>query len=213
MLVSLRVAAFTATLCTLIGAATRAQQASDTTARRQQRTIDSLAAALRALEARQDSLAASPPAAPTRAAGAYMNVGFSGLSDLGWSTEPNVRSLQSGDHDPHVRGFTIPNAELAVDATVDPYFKGFTNIVWKLDERGETGVELEEMFAITTSLPWNLQFKAGQFFTEFGRQNPQHPHAWSFVDQPLVMNRMFGPDGLRSQGARVSWLLPTSFYT
>jgi hypothetical protein len=47
---------------------------------------------------------------------------------------------------------------------------------------------------------------------EFGRQNNQHPHAWSFVDQPLVMNRMFGPDGLRSQGLRLSWLLPTSFY-
>jgi hypothetical protein len=33
------------------------------------------------------------------------------------------------------------------------------------------------------------------------------------VDQPLVLNRMFGPDGLRSQGLRLSWLLPTSFYT
>ncbi|HEX7878215.1 MAG TPA: hypothetical protein VF720_02330, partial [Candidatus Eisenbacteria bacterium] len=61
--------------------------------------------------------------------------------------------------------------------------------------------------------PLNLQLKGGQYFAEFGRQNPQHPHAWSFVDQPLVLNRMFGPEGLRSQGARISWLLPTSWYT
>jgi hypothetical protein len=50
-------------------------------------------------------------------------------------------------------------------------------------------------------------------FVEFGRHNPLHPHAWAFVDQPLAFHRFFGPDGLRSQGARLSWLLPTSFYT
>jgi hypothetical protein len=33
------------------------------------------------------------------------------------------------------------------------------------------------------------------------------------VDQPLVLNRMFGPDGLRSQGARLSWLAPTPWFT
>ena len=82
-----------------------------------------------------------------------------------------------------------------------------------IDANGETGTELEEMFLLTTSLPGDLQLKVGQFFSEFGRQNIQHPHAWGFADQPLVLNRMFGPDGLRSQGARVSWLLPTPFYT
>jgi hypothetical protein len=142
-----------------------------------------------------------------------MNIGFVALTDAGWSTEPDVNSLELGDHDPHVRGFTIPNAEISLDGAVDPYFKGFSNIVLKIDSEGETGIELEEAYALTTSLPHNLQLKAGQFFTEFGRQNPQHPHAWSFVDQPLVLNRMFGPDGLRSQGVRLSWLLPTSFYT
>ena len=142
-----------------------------------------------------------------------MNIGFVGLSDFGWSTEPDVGSLQRGDHDPAVRGFTIPNTELAFDGAVDPYFKGFSSIVFKLDSQGETGVELEEVYFLTTSLPRNLQLKGGQFFTEFGRQNPQHPHAWAFVDQPLVLNRMFGPDGVRGQGARLSWLLPTSWYT
>jgi hypothetical protein len=155
----------------------------------------------------------APPAQQGRAAGSYMNVSFVGLTDFGWSTEPDVASLQVGDHDPHVRGFSIPNAELALDGTVDPYFKGFSNIVYKLDAKGETGVELEEAYFLTTSLPGNLQLKGGQFFAEFGRQNPQHPHAWAFADEPLVLNRMFGPEGLRSQGMRLSWLAPTSWYT
>lgn len=180
---------------------------------------DSILSVLKRLEARIDSLesasAAGPGATapPIRTSGAYMNVGFDGLADFGWSSEKNVESLQAGDHDPHVRGFTVPNAEMSLDGAVDPYFRGFANIVWKLDPDGETGVELEEMYLLTTSLPANLQIKAGQFFTEFGRQNAQHPHSWSFVDQPLVLTRMFGPDGLRSQGLRLSWLPPISFYT
>jgi hypothetical protein len=142
-----------------------------------------------------------------------MNIGFSGLMDFGWSSEPDVGSLQRGDHDPAVRGFTIPNEELTLDGAVDPYFKGFVNVVYKVDREGESAFELEEAYILTTSLPSNLQLKGGQFFVEFGRQNQQHPHAWAFVDQPLVLNRMFGPDGLRGQGARLSWLLPTSWYT
>lgn len=162
---------------------------------------------------------ATTPSTPTvssdgpRATGGYMNIGFVTLADAGWSSEPNVGLLERGDHDPKVRGFTMPNSELSLDGAVDPYFKGFSNIVFKIDSAGETGVELEEAYVITTALPANLQLKFGQYFAEFGRQNNQHPHAWAFVDAPLVLVKMFGPDGLRSQGMRLSWLLPTPFYT
>jgi hypothetical protein len=154
----------------------------------------------------------APQGAPAQS-GTYMNIGFSGLIDAGWSSTTDVQSLQRGDHDPAVRGFTIPNEELTLDGAVDPYFKGFVNIVYKVDPEGESALELEEAYVLTTSLPSNLQLKVGQFFTEIGRQNQQHPHSWAFVDQPLVLNRMFGPDGMRGQGARLSWLVPTSFYT
>jgi hypothetical protein len=55
--------------------------------------------------------------------------------------------------------------------------------------------------------------RAGQYLTEFGRINTQHPHVWSFVDTPLVNGRFFGADGLRNPGARLSWLMPTPFYS
>jgi hypothetical protein len=164
---------------------------------------------VRAQDTSTSSASSPTPARP----GVYMNVSFVGLSDFAWSTQKNVRNLWVGDHDPKVRGFSIPNGELALDGAVDPYFKGFANIVYKLDENGESEVELEEMYALTTSLPHNLQLKAGQFFAEFGRQNSQHPHSWAFGDEPLVLNRMFGPEGLRSQGVRASWLAPTPFFT
>jgi len=199
-----------------IASPSTAQQSPDSTARRTQRTLDSLATAMRELQARMDSVKALPavpaPAPQARATGSYMNMSFDGLGDAGWSSVSNVRSIERGDHDPRVRGFSVPNAEIALDGVIDPYLKGFSNIVLKLDEKGETGIELEEMYLLSTSLPHNLQVKVGQFFTEFGRQNPQHPHAWSFVDQPLILNRVFVAEGLRSQGARVSWLVPTPFY-
>ena len=164
----------------------------------------------------------SPPAQPWSPAQpitlvsnsrAYLNLSFDSLVDFGWSTTSNVRALEVGDHDPNQRGFSLPNSEVVFDGAVDPYFKGVGNIVFKLDENNDTTVELEEAYLLSTSLPWDLQTKGGQYLTEFGRINQQHPHAWDFVDQPLVLGRMFGPEGLRNPGARTSWLVPTPFYS
>ena len=156
----------------------------------------------------------SQPITVARAGSAYMNISFDALADVGGSTasDPSAK-LQLGDHDPTKNGFSLRNAEISVDGAVDPYLKGFGNIVLKLDKNNQTEVELEEAYLMTTSLPGNLQVKAGQFFAAFGRQNPQHPHQWAFVDQPLILNRAFGPDGLRSISAQASWLVPTPFYT
>src|SRR5262249_21625703 len=116
------------------------------------------------------------PSAPIRLLGAgsaYMNVSFDVLADAGWSTQRDVDEIERGDHDPRQRGFSIPNAEVVFDGAVDPYFKGVGNVVFKLDQNGDTSVELEEAYLLTTSLPWNLQVKGGQQFAEFGRFNSQ----------------------------------------
>src|SRR5438034_4082179 len=150
----------------------------------------------------------------SRGGSAYMNVSFDALMDVGgWTGRDPSARLQLGDHDPIQRGFSLRNAEIALDGAVDPYFKGFANIVFKLEKDQSTEVELEETYLQSVALPANLQLKAGQFFANFGRQNPQHPHTWAFVDQPLVLSRAFGPDGLRNIGGQLSWLLPTPFYT
>src|SRR5437899_6034743 len=79
-----------------------------------------------------------------RATGSYMNIGFVTLTDAGWSTAYDIGAIERGDHDPKVNGFTMPNAEISLDGNVDPYFKGFSNIVLKIDSAGDTGIELEE---------------------------------------------------------------------
>lgn len=164
--------------------------------------------------------APSPPAvaAPvTVVSGAggknFLNLSLDGLVAGGATTSRDVSLLQTGGHDPSQRGFTIQNVEAVFEGAVDPYFRGQANVVMQLDAEGETVVELEEAYVTSTSLPRGLQLKAGQFLSEFGRINPSHPHTWDFVDQPLVSGRFFGPDGLRAPGARISWLLPTNFYS
>jgi hypothetical protein len=55
--------------------------------------------------------------------------------------------------------------------------------------------------------------KAGYYLTEIGRINPTHPHAWDFLDQPIINSRVLGPDGLRQTGARVAWLAPLPWFS
>src|SRR6266487_3150327 len=143
----------------------------------------------------------------------YMNISLDGLFALAGSTARDLDHIEVGDHDPQQRGFNARNIELAFDGAVDPYFEGFANIVFKLDNDNETDVEVEEAFMQTTSLPYNLQLKAGQFFAAFGRLNPTHPHTWDFADTPLVSGRILGPDGLRGVGAQISWTLPLPWYS
>src|ERR1043166_6353552 len=143
----------------------------------------------------------------------YMNISFDGLFALAYSSARHLDHIVVGDHDPQQRGFNARNIELAFDGAVDPYFEGFANIVFKLDNDNETEVEVEEAFMQTTRLPFNLQLKAGQFFAAFGRLNPTHPHTWDFADTPLVSGRILGPDGLRGVGAQISWTIPVSWYS
>ncbi len=165
------------------------------------------------LSDRIDVVDAKVAAAKASAGGgraAYLDVSFNSLLTAGTSTakESVLPALEGGHHDPHKRGFTVQNTEIGLSGAVDPYFKGFANLVQTIDKDGATVVELEEAYAKTTALPYGLQVKAGQYFTDFGRLNPQHPHQWEFVDQPIVNTRMFGDDGMRGPGAQISWLVP-----
>jgi len=114
---------------------------------------------------------------------------------------------QTGAHDPSANGFNLQQLEWSIGAAVDPFLRFDANLVF-----GLFGVELEEAYATTTALPGSLQLRAGQFLTPMGRLNPTHPHAWSFVDQPLVNGKLLGSEGSRGLGAEVSWLTPLPWF-
>jgi hypothetical protein len=142
------------------------------------------------------------------------------LAAVGGSTarDDEIELLQGGGHDPRQRGFTLQNVELSFLGAIDPYLIGETHLIYFLDPEGESQFEVEEAFVQTIALPFGLddlgfQIEAGHFFTEFGRINPVHPHAWDWQDQPIVLSRFFGPDGMRGVGARLGWLLPVPWFS
>lgn len=158
---------------------------------------------------------AQTTATETRAASAqYINISLDALFSAGWATanEEDIGVLEGGAHDPKKRGFTVQNLELSLNGAVDPYLTGEAHLIYQITPEGESILELEEVFFTTLALPARLQIKAGHYFIEFGRLNPRHPHTWNFVDQPVVNTRMFGGDGLRTPGFRLSWLSPLPWY-
>jgi len=144
-----------------------------------------------------------------------LNPDLSGIVDSVGGFERRGVSYRAGD-DPDLRGgpsskgagFTVQEVELAFSAIVDPYFKGEIYLTIP----NLSGLEVEEAFATTTSLPGNLQVKAGSFRSAFGRQNGQHLHVQDFTRRPLINSAFLGVDGLRGPGGQVSWLAPLPFY-
>jgi hypothetical protein len=102
--------------------------------------------------------------------------------------------------------FNFRAAELGVSASIDPYARAYAFITGSKE-----GVEVEEAAMVTTSLPWNLQARAGRFFADFGRLAKFHPHEYAFVNTPLSLERIVGGES-KADGAELSYLFPTPFF-
>ena len=107
----------------------------------------------------------------------------------------------------------LNETEVSLQAVVDPYARADFFISFGRDpETHKYGVEIEEGYLTTLSLPARLQLKVGKFKEAVGRINPTHAHALPFIDLPNAYVNYFG-DGLNDEGASLSWLLPTKkFY-
>ena len=110
--------------------------------------------------------------------------------------------------------FYLNETELSLQAAVDPYARAdFFLSFGRNPETGEYGVEVEEGYLTTLSLPARLQLKVGRFRSAVGRLNTVHPHALPFIDMPNAFVNYFGEEGLKDEGLSLSWLLPTkAFY-
>jgi hypothetical protein len=100
----------------------------------------------------------------------------------------------------------LHEGELAFQAYLNPYARGDAFIAFHDGE----GAELEELYiTFTRGLPFGLSIKAGQYLIEFGKINPIHPHAYSFIVSPLPNGEYFGAEGLRDVGIHASVPIPT----
>ena len=111
------------------------------------------------------------------------------------------------DHGEVMPGFNLRETELTLSGSVDSYFDARLNAALS-----EEGIELEEAWFSTRSLPAGLQIKAGKFLSAFGYHNEKHPHSWDFADQNLAYLSLIGDHGLSGKGMQLTWLAPTASY-
>jgi hypothetical protein len=104
--------------------------------------------------------------------------------------------------------FFLEEVELGIQAVVDPYVRADIFISFT-----PGGVDVEEGYITTLSLPAGLQLRAGKFFSPFGRLNQQHPHIWDFVDAPLAQSRVLAQEKLSGPGVDLAWLAPLPWFT
>jgi hypothetical protein len=121
-------------------------------------------------------------------------------------------SAQTGSGRPGGYDVFQRSVELNAAASVDPFAKAYVVINGSADPvTGEVALGVEEAAIQTTSLPWNLELKAGRFFGEFGRLGYIHDHELPVVNRPLALAQYIGGES-RTDGAQLNWLLPFEHY-
>ena len=122
------------------------------------------------------------------------------------------KSSETGSDRPGGYDVFQRSLEMVLSASVDPFAKGYAVINASADAAtGEMALGIEEAALQTTSLPWNLELKAGRFFAEFGRLAYIHDHELPQVNRPLVLDQYIGGES-RTDGLQINWLLPTEHY-
>jgi hypothetical protein len=103
----------------------------------------------------------------------------------------------------------VREVELAVQAVVDPYFRGDVFLGFSDVE----GAAVEQAYLTATALPWQLEARAGRFLLPFGKQNTTHRHDLHTFEYPYVIQRLLGEEGARGTGLYASRVFsPFGFY-
>lgn len=129
------------------------------------------------------------------------------------SRDPDTYSIagfalpEGGEAGPGPRGFSLAESELGFAANVDPWWRGVGHFSLHADD----SVSVEEAYVQTTGLDHGLSLKLGRFFSGIGYLNPQHSHAWDFVDNPLAYQALLGTQ-YGDDGVQLQWLAPTDQY-
>jgi hypothetical protein len=209
----------------LWGSALRAQTP-DSTARRQQRTLDSLAAAVRALQARMDSLVraqASGDTSGTDELAALRAAAAPAGADSGAAARPQQARLGQNALNPEIsvtgivhasivrpgpqtEAFDAREFEFSFQSALDPFAS--TKIFLSVTA---AGVDVEEGYVYWTGLPGHTRLDVGRMRQPLGELNRWHRHALPEGELPLVHQRYLGGvEGLSGTGASLYAPLPFS---
>jgi len=131
------------------------------------------------------------------------SIGANGLFIASYSDHS---SLNSEDFQ---TGLRIQEVEFALMSVVDPYLR----VQLTLSIPGMEGIEVEEGYVQTTSLPRGLGLQVGKFHLPFGKQNRLHTHAFPFIDAPWISSALMADDGLDEVGFELNYLASLPWFS
>lgn len=127
---------------------------------------------------------------------------ISAVGDLIGDLSPDASTQEDGSR------FGVRHVEVAIQAAVDPYFRGDVYLGYSDLE----GVHIEQAFMTTTALP-GAEVRLGRFLMPVGKINTTHQHDLHTIEYPWVVQRFFGPEGLKGTGVYLSRIFaPLGFY-
>lgn len=116
----------------------------------------------------------------------------------------DIRGNFGRDFEPDARAFQLHEAEIGIQAPIDPYARADAFIAISPEE----GIDLEETYITFQTLPAGIQAKVGKFRSNFGKFNRVHLPETQFGDRPLVTQTYFGEEGLAGVGISLSVMVP-----
>ena len=218
----LRSFAAAAVAALLVAAPLAAQVPADTAQRRAQRTLDSLAAVVRAMQALLDSLARARADTGAGAGGDLDAIRAAAAAATGASADTTAQLIGrntggrnanaynpeisvTGDvrsalvrPGPQTETFALKEAELGFQSALDPF--SVTKIFLGV---GENDISIEEAYVYYTGLPGHLRLDFGKFRQPLGELNRWHTHALPEGEYPLVLQRYVGEEGLAQTGVSI----------
>lgn len=189
-------------------------------ARAQDPRIDSLAAEIRALRAKLDSLRVRLDTTTRDSADALASLRARARAAAGPDTttapapgrERNLNQLNpeisatadvrayAQTEGPQQDNFALEEVEFAFQSALDPYSntKIFAGV-------SEEGVDIEEAYFYYTGLPGRVRLDVGIFRQQLGELNRWHLHGVPEIDYPLVLTTYTGEEGLIGTGLSTYW--------
>jgi hypothetical protein len=114
-------------------------------------------------------------------------------------------SESSSDEEGNDR-LSVSEIELIIGHDIDPYSRFDATLTFSDYE----SPEIEEAYASYFGLPFDLNAKLGRLRPKIGKVSSLHLDSLDTVDEPLVVQRYLGVEGLFRTGAEAGVFLPTS---
>ncbi len=130
-------------------------------------------------------------------------------------TQDNIDKADAGTFAGRENRFFPREIELLFYGQIDPYARGEVRL--EAAEEFEDGTRelhlgLAEAHLTLLTLPFDTQAKLGLMRNRFGLLNQSHREGLPQPDQPNVLTRFLGEEGLVESGVELTWLAPLPFY-